>query len=138
MRCMNCGLENSERLTFCNECGAPLGEPKPATVLFADRSGSMELLVNCDPEKARAILDPVPERIMAAIHHSQGTVNQVIGDGNMAMFGAPITHEDHAVGLIMPLWVCKSGANTTPPTNTERLLRECTDLIRTTLGSLIS
>jgi class 3 adenylate cyclase len=67
------------------------------TVLFADLKGSMELLAARDPEEARAILDPVLERMMAAVHRYEGTVNQVMGDGIMALFGAPIAHEDHAV-----------------------------------------
>src|SRR5262249_40546758 len=50
-----------------------------------------------DPEEARAILDPVLERMMATVHRYEGTVNQVMGDGIMALFGAPIAHEDHAV-----------------------------------------
>jgi class 3 adenylate cyclase len=66
-------------------------------VLFADLKGSMELLADRDPEEARQLLDPVLERMMASVHRYEGTVNQVMGDGIMALFGAPITHEDHAV-----------------------------------------
>jgi class 3 adenylate cyclase/tetratricopeptide (TPR) repeat protein len=73
------------------------GERKQVTVLFADLKGSMELLADRDPEEARALLDPVLERMMAAVHRYEGTVNQVMGDGIMALFGAPIAHEDHAV-----------------------------------------
>src|SRR3954469_3318579 len=73
------------------------GERKQVTVLFADLKGSMELLADRDPEDARAILDPVLERMMGAVHRYEGTVNQVMGDGIMALFGAPIAHEDHAV-----------------------------------------
>ena len=73
------------------------GERKQITVLFADLKGSMELLADRDPEEARALLDPVLERMMDAVHHYEGTVNQVMGDGIMALFGAPIAHEDHAV-----------------------------------------
>jgi class 3 adenylate cyclase len=73
------------------------GERKQVTVLFADLKGSMELLADRDPEEARTILDPVLERMMAAVHRYEGTVNQVMGDGIMALFGAPIAHEDHAV-----------------------------------------
>ncbi len=73
------------------------GERKQITVLFADLKGSMELLADRDPEEARKLLDPVLERMMAAVHHYEGTVNQVMGDGIMALFGAPIAHEDHAV-----------------------------------------
>jgi len=73
------------------------GERKQVTVLFADLKGSMELLADRDPEEARTILDPVLERMMAAVHGYEGTVNQVMGDGIMALFGAPIAHEEHAV-----------------------------------------
>jgi class 3 adenylate cyclase len=73
------------------------GERKQVTVLFADLKGSMELLADRDPEEARHILDPVLERLMAAVHRYEGTVNQVLGDGIMALFGAPLAHEDHAV-----------------------------------------
>jgi class 3 adenylate cyclase/tetratricopeptide (TPR) repeat protein len=66
-------------------------------VLLADLKGSMELLADRDPEEARRLLDPVLEHMMAAVHHYEGTVNQVMGDGIMALFGAPLAHEDHAV-----------------------------------------
>ena len=77
--------------------GALEGERKQVTVLFADLKGSMELLADRDPEEARRILDPVLERMMDAVHRYEGTVNQVMGDGIMALFGAPLAHEDHAV-----------------------------------------
>jgi class 3 adenylate cyclase len=73
------------------------GERKQVTVLFADLKGSMELLADRDPEEARKILDLVFERMMEAVHRYEGTVNQVMGDGIMALFGAPLAHEDHAV-----------------------------------------
>jgi class 3 adenylate cyclase/tetratricopeptide (TPR) repeat protein len=73
------------------------GERKQVTVLFADLKSSLELLADRDPEEARQLLDPVLERLMAAVHRYEGTVNQVMGDGIMALFGAPIAHEDHAV-----------------------------------------
>ena len=72
------------------------GERKQVTVLFADLKGSMELLAERDPEEARQLLDPVLERLMAAVHRYEGTVNQVMGDGIMALFGAPLAHEDSA------------------------------------------
>src|SRR5439155_7770421 len=65
--------------------------------LLADLTGSMELLADREPEEARHLLDPVLERMMEAVHRYEGTVNQVMGDGIMALFGAPIAHEDHAV-----------------------------------------
>jgi len=64
------------------------GERKQVTVLFADLKGSMELLADRDPEEARELLDPVLERMMEAVHRYEGTVNQVMGDGIMALFGA--------------------------------------------------
>jgi class 3 adenylate cyclase/tetratricopeptide (TPR) repeat protein len=73
------------------------GERKLVTVLFADLKGSMELLADRDPEEARKILDPVLAHMMDAVHRFEGTVNQVMGDGIMALFGAPLAHEDHAV-----------------------------------------
>jgi class 3 adenylate cyclase/tetratricopeptide (TPR) repeat protein len=73
------------------------GERKQVTVLFADLKGSVELLADRDPEDARQLLDPVLERMIEAVHRYEGTVNQVMGDGIMALFGAPIAHEDHAV-----------------------------------------
>jgi class 3 adenylate cyclase/tetratricopeptide (TPR) repeat protein len=73
------------------------GERKQVTVLFADLKGSLELLAGRDPEEAQGILDPVLELMMQAVHRYEGTVNQVMGDGIMALFGAPVAHEDHAV-----------------------------------------
>src|SRR5262245_36374645 len=66
------------------------GERQQVTVLFADLKGSMDLLADRDPEEARKILDPVLERMMVAVHRYEGTVNQVMGDGIMALFGAPV------------------------------------------------
>ena len=126
MRCPQCAHENPAGARFCNACGQPLtagptlaltpqhytpkylaekiltsrtaleGERKHVTVLFADMKGSMELLADRDPEEARQLLDPVLERMMEAVHRYEGTVNQVMGDGIMALFGAPLAHEDHA------------------------------------------
>ena len=73
------------------------GERKQVTVLFADLRGSMDLLADRDPEEARKLLDAVLERMMEAVHRYEGTVNQVMGDGIMALFGAPLASEDHAV-----------------------------------------
>jgi class 3 adenylate cyclase/tetratricopeptide (TPR) repeat protein len=73
------------------------GERKQVTVLFADLKGSTELLADRDPEEARRLVDAVLERMMEAVHCYEGTVNQVMGDGIMALFGAPVACEDHAV-----------------------------------------
>ncbi|HKA62103.1 MAG TPA: adenylate/guanylate cyclase domain-containing protein [Methylomirabilota bacterium] len=125
--CPGCGAPVTPGKKFCRSCGAPLttepgplaapasytpkhlaeriltskaaleGERKQVTVLFADLKGSMELLADRDPEEARRLLDPVLERMMEAVHRYEGTVNQGMGDGIMALFGAPLAHEDHAV-----------------------------------------
>ena len=73
------------------------GERKLVTVLFADVQGSLELFGGRDPEEALALLDPALHRMMDAVHQYEGTVNQVLGDGIMALFGAPLAHEDHAL-----------------------------------------
>jgi class 3 adenylate cyclase len=73
------------------------GERKQVTVLFADLKGSMELLAGRDPEEARELLDAVLPRMMDAVHRQEGTVNQVMGDGIMALFGAPLALEEHAL-----------------------------------------
>jgi class 3 adenylate cyclase/tetratricopeptide (TPR) repeat protein len=126
MKCPGCQQDNPDSARFCNGCGtrltaanpaaapqaytpphladkimtsrgAMIGERKQVTVLFADLKGSMELLADRDPEDARRVLDAVLERMMEAVHRYEGTVNQVMGDGIMALFGAPLAHEDHAV-----------------------------------------
>src|SRR5262249_4097679 len=124
--CASCGAQLSPTTKFCPECAHPTSVPqsrfvppetytpkhlaeqiltsKPAlegerkllTVLFAELEGSMELLADRDPEEARGLLDPALERMMDAVHHYEGTVNEVRGDGITALFGAPIAHEDHA------------------------------------------
>jgi class 3 adenylate cyclase/tetratricopeptide (TPR) repeat protein len=73
------------------------GERKQVTVLFADLKGSTELIRDLDPEAAQHLLDPALQHMMDAVHRFEGTVNQVLGDGIMALFGAPVAHEDHAV-----------------------------------------
>jgi len=73
------------------------GERKQLSVLFADLKGSTEHVVNLDPDHARRLLDPVLQRMMEAVYRYEGTVNQVMGDGIMALFGAPLALEDHAI-----------------------------------------
>jgi class 3 adenylate cyclase/tetratricopeptide (TPR) repeat protein len=73
------------------------GERKQVTVLFADIKDSTELIRDLDPEEAQNLLDPPLHLMMQAVYRFEGTVNQVLGDGIMALFGAPIAHEDHAL-----------------------------------------
>jgi class 3 adenylate cyclase len=75
--------------------GAPDGERKTITALFADIKGSMDFLEGLDPEEARCIVDPALKLMMEAVHRYEGYVAQSLGDGIFALFGAPIAHEDH-------------------------------------------
>src|SRR5213595_3478204 len=123
MRCPSCGHENRPSAHFCEACGQPLarrsggdrrsytpphlaekilasrsrleGERKQVTVLFADVKGSMELAEQVDPEEWHRILDRFFAILAEGVHRFEGTVNQYTGDGIMALFGAPIAHEDH-------------------------------------------
>jgi class 3 adenylate cyclase len=124
-RCPQCGAENTLSFKFCGDCGASLsdrgslalndvstsassniyvaaaaseafeGERKTVTALFADIKGSTELTRDLDPEEAGAIVDPVLQLMMAAVHRYGGYVAQSTGDGIFALFGAPVAHEDH-------------------------------------------
>ncbi len=124
--CTQCGFENPRGFKFCGECATPLegavqpereqraytpkhladkilrsksaieGERKQVTVLFADLEGSMGLQEGLDPEKWHGIMDRFLEVLAEGVHQFEGTVNQYTGDGIMALFGAPIAHEDHA------------------------------------------
>jgi class 3 adenylate cyclase len=125
MSCPSCRHENPAEARFCNRCGAPLaapgapreprsytpshlaekilaskgaleGERKPVTVLFADVAGSMELAERVDPEEWHRLLDRLFRLLADGVHRYEGTINQFTGDGIMALFGAPIAHEDHA------------------------------------------
>jgi class 3 adenylate cyclase len=124
-RCPSCGAENPPTAKFCLECAKPLQRPEPespkvgqsapspiyvseraadvalegerktVTALFADIKGSTTLIEHLDPEEARAIVDPVLQLMMAAVHRYGGYVAQSTGDGIFALFGAPVAHEDH-------------------------------------------
>ena len=83
------GLKGGAERQQTQEWDAPGSPCRNVTVLFATLKGSMELLADRDPEEARKILDPVLEHMMEAVHRYEGTVNQVMGDGIMALFGAP-------------------------------------------------
>jgi class 3 adenylate cyclase len=73
------------------------GERKHVTAIFADLKSSMELFADRDPEDTRKLLDPVLDHMIEAVHRFEGTVVHVLGDGIVALFGAPLAHEDHAV-----------------------------------------
>jgi len=77
--------------------GALEGERKLVTVMFADIKGSLEMMAGLDAEVTRHVLDPTIKAMMRGVHRYEGTVSKLLGDGIMAVFGAPIAHEDHAV-----------------------------------------
>ncbi|KWR85539.1 adenylate/guanylate cyclase domain-containing protein [Cupriavidus sp. IDO] len=77
--------------------GEETGERKTITALFADMAGSTALIQDLDPEEVRHLIDPVVTLMMEAVHHYEGYIAKLLGDGILALFGAPIAHEDHAL-----------------------------------------
>ena len=75
--------------------GEIAGERKTVTALFADMAGSTALVHNLDPEEAQCLIEPVVALMMEAVHYYEGYVAKSLGDGILALFGAPIDHEDH-------------------------------------------
>jgi adenylate cyclase len=102
-RCGACGNELRAKARFCDECGAPVSAPAPAgerkqvTVLFTDVVGSMKLAAALDPERLRELMNELFNRAAAVVQRYQGTVDKFTGDGLMALFGAPLALEDHAL-----------------------------------------
>jgi class 3 adenylate cyclase/tetratricopeptide (TPR) repeat protein len=112
--CPSCGAENSPGQAFCNSCGSSLtqppvepeavtadplgadGERKQVTVLFADVMGSMDMAEQVDPDEWRQIMQQFFSLLSDGVRRFEGTVDKFTGDGIMALFGAPIAHEDHA------------------------------------------
>src|SRR5436853_6555584 len=99
--CPSCGQENPDGARFCNACAAPLAAPSPpreerkvVTVLFADLVGFTARAERLDPEDVRALLSPYHERLRSELERFGGTVEKFIGDAVMALFGAPVAHED--------------------------------------------
>ena len=101
--CGSCGARSGPTAKFCSECGTPLNQATPAaeykqvTVLFADVVHSMDIAATVGPERLREIMADLTDRCAAVVQRYGGTVNQFTGDGIMAVFGAPVALEDHAV-----------------------------------------
>ena len=101
--CLTCGTEPLENARFCHGCGSPVAEAethaeyKQVTVLFADVVHSMDIAAAVGAERLREIMAEVVSRAAAVVQHFGGTVDKFTGDGIMAVFGAPIALEDHAV-----------------------------------------
>jgi adenylate cyclase len=112
--CPACGAENPAGQRFCNSCGRQLasaapakaradgealpleGERKQVTVLFADVKGSMDMAEQTDPEEWRQVMQRFFSLLSEGVRRFEGTVDKFTGDGIMALFGAPVAHEDHA------------------------------------------
>ena len=101
------------------------GERKQVTVLFADIRGSTSLVEGLDPEEAQKIIDPVLHVMMDAVHRYEGTVNQVLGDGIMALFGAPLAHEDHALRACYAALAMQEEMRRTEKSSGSRKKRDC-------------
>ena len=107
MACTACGTEVSPTAKFCSECGAASSsaakpaEYKQVTVLFADVVHSMDIAAAVGPERLREIMADVFDRSAAVVRRYDGTVDKFTGDGIMAVFGAPIALEDHALRACM-------------------------------------
>jgi adenylate cyclase len=101
--CGSCGTKLPPGSGFCNKCGAPVrpaaaaAEYKQVTVLFADVVQSMDIAAAVGAERLREIIADLADRCATVVQRYGGTVNQFTGDGIMAVFGAPIALEDHAV-----------------------------------------
>ena len=101
--CGSCGTELPPNSKFCNECGAPVtqvsgsAEYKQVTVLFADVVHSMDIAAAVGPERLREIMTELVNRAAVVVPRYGGTLSQFTGDGLMAVFGAPVALEDHAV-----------------------------------------
>jgi len=101
--CRTCGTEPLENARFCHGCGSPLDESathaeyKQVTVLFADVVHSMDIAAAVGAERLREIMAELLDRSSAMVMHYDGSLSQFTGDGIMAVFGAPIALEDHAV-----------------------------------------
>jgi class 3 adenylate cyclase/tetratricopeptide (TPR) repeat protein len=109
VRCANCGEENAEAARFCSACGSPLHperartdeERKVVSVLFVDLVGFTAKSDRADPEDVRATLRVYHDRLKREIERFGGTVEKFVGDAVMAVFGAPIAHEDDAKRAVL-------------------------------------
>jgi adenylate cyclase len=116
-RCGSCGSDLRAKARFCDVCGSPVstrratGEHKQVTVLFADVVGSMQLAAALDAERLQEIMHELFNRSAAVVQRYQGTVDKFTGDGLMALFGAPVALEDHALRACISALEIQSATN---------------------------
>lgn len=110
MKCPKCGFKNPQGAKFCNQCGAQLhaikrrrdiGQRRRVAVLFADISGFTPLSETLDPEELRDLIDACLQRLAGVIYKYEGYIDKFIGDCIMALFGAPIAHEDDPLRAVI-------------------------------------
>jgi class 3 adenylate cyclase len=143
--CRNCGTENLGDARFCQACGesldgdtaVPRAVRKTVTILFADVAGSTALGEKLDPEAVRSVMSRYFEEMRAVLEHHGGTVEKFIGDAVMAVFGAPVVHENDAeravrAALVIGHTIVEDGAiEVRIGVNTGKLLRVRAQRIRT-------
>ncbi|MFM7062514.1 MAG: adenylate/guanylate cyclase domain-containing protein [Actinomycetes bacterium] len=100
MNCDQCGGENLPTARFCSFCGRsltrPVEERRVVTVLFADLVGFTSLAEHRDPEDVKLLVDRLFEQLVRVVHDHGGQVDKIVGDAVVALFGAPVAHEDDA------------------------------------------
>ncbi|MCX7994234.1 MAG: zinc-ribbon domain-containing protein, partial [candidate division WOR-3 bacterium] len=105
MNCPRCGYNNPETANFCSRCGLQLiktsGQRRPVAVIFADISGFTPLAEKMDPEEVKDLIDHCLQRLAAVIQKYEGFVDKFIGDCVMAVFGAPVAHEDDPLRAVL-------------------------------------
>uniref|UniRef100_A0A7V1EI81 Tetratricopeptide repeat protein n=1 Tax=candidate division WOR-3 bacterium TaxID=2052148 RepID=A0A7V1EI81_UNCW3 len=105
MNCPRCGYNNPETANFCSCCGLQLikttGQRRPVAVIFADISGFTSLAEKMDPEEVKDLIDQCLQRLAQVIQKYEGFVDKFIGDCVMALFGAPIAHEDDPLRAVL-------------------------------------
>lgn len=108
MRCPNCQTLNPSGARFCNNCGNPLSQARPLdgerrliSILFADVVGSTSMAEKVDPEEWSEVMNEAIGFMIREVTHYEGTVSRLMGDGLLALFGAPVSHENDAERAVM-------------------------------------
>jgi class 3 adenylate cyclase len=118
VNCPSCAAQNADDARFCSNCGQSLAgtveERRVVTVLFADLVGFTSLSEHRDPEAVKRVVDGAFERLVVDVTSFGGKVDKIVGDAILALFGAPVAHEDDAERAARSSWVRCGPAATTP------------------------